>query len=96
MKEKDPIRQAHVKLFNDMDNLTYPEYRVRLTELYNLIPFDTTYNFFDMDAKAEILYKDSKRTDKRIFKINVGDIPEGEVQAYIDQIIKNVKSGPSL
>lgn len=87
----DPIREAHVKLFNDMDNLTYPEYRTRLKELYTLIPYDVSYNFFDMDRKAKQLFEKELKQDSRIFKINVGNIPDGEIEAYIKGISDAVK-----
>lgn len=72
--------------------LTYKQARDKCNELYNLIPIDYEVNPAGLqNAMTEAYPNILDHSEKRIYKIPVGDISSKKDQKYIDKLIKKYK-----
>ena len=77
---------AHFRLLTDANYLPYGRSYIE--------PARKTYKQYVLMKDAMLLHRITRAPEKRIFTINVGNIPPHEVDAYMQKIIQKMKKTP--
>tara|TARA_B110000858_G_C17793653_1_gene471234 strand:- start:760 stop:2610 length:1851 start_codon:yes stop_codon:yes gene_type:complete len=86
--EYDNFEIAHFRLLSDSNFLPYGKSMVE--------PARKTWKQLTMMEDAMMIHRIMRAPEKRIFKIDVGNIPPNEVDAYMQAIIDKMKKVPYI
>ena len=79
---------AHFRLLTDANYLPYGRSYIE--------PARKTYKQYVLMKDAMLLHRITRAPEKRVFTINVGNIPPHEVDAYMQKIIQKMKKTPYM
>ena len=85
-EEYENFEIAHFRLLHDSNFLPYGKSMVE--------PARKTWKQLTMMEDAMMIHRIMRAPEKRIFKIDVGNIPPNEVDAYMQAIIDKMKKVP--
>jgi hypothetical protein len=84
----DNYEIAHFRLITDANYLPYGRAFIE--------PARKTYKQYVLMKDAMMLHRVARAPEKRIFKINVGNIPPNEVDAYMQKLMQKTKKTPYI
>jgi hypothetical protein len=84
--EFDNYEMAHFRLLSDFNYLPYGRSFIE--------PARKTYKQYILMKDAMLLHRVTRAPEKRIFTINVGNIPPNEVDAYMQRLMQKMKKTP--
>lgn len=90
-------KMAH-ELYEDIKSdkvTTYQEVEKRYSEINKLIPFDVHVDFFGLDWLIRKKFPEELKKSRRIYKVDVKNLPQEEVEQYIRDITNKIKNMPS-
>ena len=79
---------AHFRLLNDMNFLPYGKSMVE--------PARKTWKQLTLMEDAMMIHRIMRAPEKRIYKIDIGNIPPNEVDAYMQRVIQSMKKTPYM
>jgi len=79
---------AHFRLLNDMNFLPYGKSMIE--------PARKTYKQLTLMEDAMLIHRIMRAPEKRIYKIDIGNIPPNEVDSYMQRVINQMKKTPYL
>ena len=79
---------AHFRLLTDANYLPYGRSYIE--------PARKTYKQYVLMKDAMLLHRITRAPEKRVFTVNVGNIPPHEVDAYMQKIIQKMKKTPYM
>mgnify|MGYP003663700034 FL=1 len=79
---------AHFRLLNDMNFLPYGKSMVE--------PARKTWKQLTLMEDAMMIHRIMRAPEKRIYKIDIGNIPPNEVDAYMQKVMQSMKKTPYL
>jgi hypothetical protein len=94
MKDKDGKIQfenyevAHFRLLTDVNYLPYGRSYIE--------PARKTYKQYVLMKDAMLLHRITRAPEKRVFSINVGNIPPNEVDGYMQKLVQKMKKTPYI
>jgi hypothetical protein len=94
MKDKDGKIQfenyevAHFRLLTDVNYLPYGRSYIE--------PARKTYKQYVLMKDAMLLHRITRAPEKRVFSINVGNIPPNEVDGYMQKLVQKMKKTPYM
>jgi len=94
MKDKDGKIQfenyevAHFRLLTDVNYLPYGRSYIE--------PARKTYKQYVLIKDAMLLHRITRAPEKRVFSINVGNIPPNEVDGYMQKLVQKMKKTPYM
>jgi hypothetical protein len=94
LKDKDGKIQfenyeiAHFRLLTDANYLPYGRSYIE--------PARKTYKQYVLMKDAMLLHRITRAPDKRVFSINVGNIPPNEVDGYMQKLVQKMKKTPYM
>jgi len=94
MKDKDGKVQfenyevAHFRLLTDVNYLPYGRSYIE--------PARKTYKQYVLMKDAMLLHRITRAPEKRVFSINVGNIPPNEVDGYMQKLVQKMKKTPYI
>jgi len=94
MKDKDGKIQfenyevAHFRLLTDINYLPYGRSFIE--------PARKTYKQYVLMKDAMLLHRITRAPEKRVFSINVGNIPPHEVDGYMQKLVQKMKKTPYM
>jgi hypothetical protein len=77
---------AHFRLLNDMNFLPYGKSMIE--------PARKTYKQLTLMEDAMLIHRIMRAPEKRIYKIDIGNIPPNEVDTYMQRVINQMKKTP--
>jgi hypothetical protein len=84
----DNYEIAHFRLLADANYLPYGRSYIE--------PARKTYKQYVLMKDAMMLHRVARAPEKRVFKINVGNIPPNEVDAYMQKLMQKTKKTPMI
>jgi len=94
MKDRDGKIQfenyevAHFRLLTDVNYLPYGRSYIE--------PARKTYKQYVLMKDAMLLHRITRAPEKRVFSINVGNIPPNEVDGYMQKLVQKMKKTPYM
>jgi len=82
----DNYEIAHFRLLADANYLPYGRSYIE--------PARKTYKQYTLMKDAMLLHRVTRAPEKRVFKVNVGNIPPNEVDAYMQKLMQRTKKTP--
>ena len=79
---------GHFRLLNDMNFLPYGKSMVE--------PARKTYKQLTLMEDAMLIHRIMRAPEKRIYKIDIGNIPPNEVDTYMQRVINQMKKTPYI
>jgi len=79
---------AHFRLLNDMNFLPYGKSMIE--------PARKTYKQLTLMEDAMLIHRIMRAPEKRIYKIDIGNIPPAEVDTYMQRVINQMKKTPYI
>jgi len=79
---------AHFRLLNDMNFLPYGKSMIE--------PARKTYKQLTLMEDAMLIHRIMRAPEKRVYKIDIGNIPPAEVDTYMQRVISQMKKTPYL
>jgi len=79
---------AHFRLLNDMNFLPYGKSIIE--------PARKTWKQLTLMEDAMLIHRIMRAPEKRVYKIDIGNIPPNEVEAYMQRVIQNMKKTPYI
>ena len=79
---------AHFRLLNDMNFLPYGKSMIE--------PARKTYKQLTLMEDAMLIHRIMRAPEKRIYKIDIGNIPPNEVDTYMQRVISQMKKTPYI
>ena len=79
---------AHFRLLNDMNFLPYGKSMIE--------PARKTYKQLTLMEDAMLIHRIMRAPEKRIYKIDIGNIPPNEVDTYMQRVINQMKKTPYI
>ena len=79
---------AHFRLVADANYLPYGRSAIE--------PARKTYKQYTLMKDAMMLHRIARAPEKRVFKINVGNLPPGEVDSYMNKLMQKTKKTPHI
>jgi len=79
---------AHFRLLNDMNFLPYGKSMVE--------PARKTWKQLTLMEDAMMIHRIMRAPEKRIYKIDIGNIPPNEVDAYMQRVMQSMKKTPYI
>ena len=79
---------AHFRLLNDMNFLPYGKSMIE--------PARKTFKQLTLMEDAMLIHRIMRAPEKRIYKIDIGNIPPNEVDTYMQRVISQMKKTPYL
>jgi len=92
--ELKPIFEKVETLIEEINQkkYTYEEARNKCSEIYGMIPTTYHVNFIALNNAMDAAYPGVLDDSfKRVFKIPVGNIPEEEIEKYVQKVVDNFK-----
>jgi hypothetical protein len=86
--EFDNYEIAHFRLLADANWLPYGRSFIE--------PGRKTYKMYALTKDAMLLHRIMRAPEKRIFYMNIGNIPPNEVDAYMQKVKNNMKKAPHI
>lgn len=87
------FKERSLKLYNEYENLTVEEARSQFSKLFDDCPIGLLINPFGLETILKNHFPNfHDSSNSRVFKINVENIPENEVESYMDKIVKKFKN----
>ena len=86
--ELENYEVAHFRLLNDMNFLPYGKSMVE--------PARKTWKQLTLMEDAMMIHRIMRAPEKRIYKIDIGNIPPNEVEAYMQRVMQSMKKTPYL
>jgi len=84
------FRERSLKLYNNIDNLTVEEARIEFKKIFEDCPIELNINPFGLENTLKKKFPNFyDNTNSRVYNIDVGNIPDNEVELYIQNIRKN-------
>ena len=87
-KEYNNYEIAHFRLLNDMNFLPYGKSMVE--------PARKVFKQLTLMEDAMMIHRIMRAPEKRIYKIDIGNIPPAEVDTYMQRVMQNMKKTPYL
>jgi hypothetical protein len=87
-KEYENYEIAHFRLLSDSNFLPYGKAMIEGAR--------KTWKQLSLMEDAMLIHRIMRAPEKRIFKIDIGNIPPGEVDNYMNQIINKMKKAPIM
>lgn len=84
----DNYEVAHFRLLNDMNFLPYGKSMVE--------PARKTWKQLTLMEDAMMIHRIMRAPEKRIYKIDIGNIPPNEVDAYMQKVMQSMKKTPYI
>lgn len=79
---------AHFRLMGDVNYLPYGK--------SYLEPARKTYKQYILLKDALLLHQIMRAPEKRVFKLNVGGLPQNEIEPFVKQFLNNIKKVPFI
>jgi len=79
---------AHFRLLNDMNFLPYGKSMIE--------PARKTWKQLTLMEDAMMIHRIMRAPEKRIYKIDIGNIPPNEVDAYMQKVMQSMKKTPYI
>tara|TARA_R110001592_G_scaffold51696_5_gene158842 strand:- start:2971 stop:4836 length:1866 start_codon:yes stop_codon:yes gene_type:complete len=79
---------GHFRLLNDMNFLPYGKSMIE--------PARKTYKQLTLMEDAMLIHRIMRAPEKRVYKIDIGNIPPAEVDTYMQRVIQQMKKTPYL
>ena len=79
---------AHFRLLNDMNFLPYGKSMIE--------PCRKTWKQLTLMEDAMMIHRIMRAPEKRIYKIDIGNIPPNEVDAYMQKVMQSMKKTPYI
>ena len=86
--ELDNYEVAHFRLLNDMNFLPYGKSMIE--------PARKTWKQLTLMEDAMMIHRIMRAPEKRIYKIDIGNIPPNEVDAYMQRVMQSMKKTPYI
>jgi len=108
VEDSDPENPYYVKFENLLEkNVTYENYEMahfRLLSDSNFIPYGKSmvengrriHKQLQLMEDAMLIHRIMRAPSKRVFKIDIGNIPPNEVENYMEQVISKMKKEPHI
>jgi hypothetical protein len=108
IEDSDPANPYYVKFENLLEkNVTYENYEMahfRLLSDSNFIPYGKSmvenarriHKQLQLMEDAMLIHRIMRAPSKRVFKIDIGNIPPAEVENYMQQVINKMKKEPHI
>lgn len=108
LEDTDPDNPYYVKFSNLLEkNVTYESYEIahfRLLSDSNFIPYGKSmvenarriHKQLQLMEDAMLIHRIMRAPSKRVFKIDIGNIPPNEVENYMQQVINKMKKEPHI
>ena len=92
--ELKPIMDKVEILVEEIQNkkYTYEEARAKCHEIYDMVPAEYLVNFVSLNNAMDAAYPGVlDHSFKRIYKIPIGNIPDEEIDSYIQRVVAKFK-----
>ena len=86
--EYDNYEVAHFRLLNDMNFLPYGKSMIESAR--------KTYKQLTLMEDAMLIHRIMRAPEKRIYKIDIGNIPPNEVDTYMQRVVNQMKKTPYI
>ena len=108
LEDTDPDNPHYVKFSNTLEkNVEYESYEMahfRLLSDSNFIPYGKSmvengrriHKQLQLMEDAMLIHRIMRAPSKRVFKIDIGNIPPNEVENYMEQVINKMKKEPHI
>jgi len=108
VEDSDPENPYYVKFENVLEkNVSYENYEMahfRLLSDSNFIPYGKSmiengrriHKQLQLMEDAMLIHRIMRAPSKRVFKIDIGNIPPNEVENYMEQVINKMKKEPHI
>lgn len=108
VEDSDPENPYYVKFENLLEkNISYENYEMahfRLLSDSNFIPYGKSmvengrriHKQLQLMEDAMLIHRIMRAPSKRVFKIDIGNIPPNEVENYMEQVISKMKKEPHI
>jgi hypothetical protein len=84
----EPFEMAHFRLLTDTNFLPYGRSLIE--------PARKTYKQLSLMEDAMLLHRIMRAPERRVFKIDIGNIAPEEVDAYIEELVRTTKKTPYI